>query len=167
MKYVFSFGILCFVSVGVQYLIPTPPPWMLAEPQLPPEAFFYRVDSLIGFKLFNSIYSKSPLVCGAFPSLHCAWPVLILCIKPWFSKHLCRFHVFAISFAASYSWHHYFIDIIFGLLFGWLSALFGSFVIDSNKNYIQLNSNINNINNDNDDSVGLVEIEIDDNTNDD
>jgi membrane-associated phospholipid phosphatase len=80
---------------------------------------------------------------------------------------LCRFHVFAISFAASYSWHHYFIDIIFGLLFGWLSALFGSFVIDSNKNYIQLNSNINNINNDNDDSVGLVEIEIDDNTNDD
>jgi inositol phosphorylceramide synthase catalytic subunit len=131
MKYMFSFGLVCFMSVGLQYLMPTPPPWLLVNPPLPQEAYFYRTDKLTGIPIFHSIYSRSPLVCGAFPSLHSAWPVLILVIKPWISRSFCLFHCFATAFAAVYSWHHFIIDIIFGWFFAVISVVIGSFIIEN------------------------------------
>lgn len=129
-KFILSFGIVCSVSVLLQYTIPTPPPWMLSTRPVPPEANFSRVDNILNVKLFKNIYSNSPLTCGAFPSLHTAWPTIIRFNRPWISKKFCWFHVGLIAFSAVYSLHHFVIDVIFGFLFGWVGCKIGSKIID-------------------------------------
>jgi membrane-associated phospholipid phosphatase len=129
-KYILSLGLVCSIGVLTQYILPTPPPWMITTKQLPPEAYFYRVDDLLDIKFFKFLYSKSPLVCGAFPSLHAAWPALILFNKPWISLWFSWLHVGLIGFAAIYSFHHYVIDVLAGFLLAWFGCLIGKYSID-------------------------------------
>ena len=119
LRFILAFGTVNFLGVLIQKVVPTPPPWMLAELKGPPEANFARVDSILNTTLFKCIYSNSPLICGSFPSLHTAWPTIILFsnAKPWFSRNFSRFHVALIAFSAVYSGHHFIIDVIFGFLF--------------------------------------------------
>ena len=109
---------------------------MLTLNKSPPEAGFSRVDALFNMKLFNSIYSNSPLKCGAFPSLHATWPCLILFTKPWISKWFALAHASLIAFAAVYSTHHFVIDVAFGVLFAWLSCQLSLYTL--NKKYGKL-----------------------------
>jgi hypothetical protein len=55
-------------------------------------------------------------VCGAWPSLHTAWPSIIFLLKPWFNKNVALLHVLLIGFSAIYSGHHYLIDVLFGFI---------------------------------------------------
>ena len=130
--YVFSFGLVNFVCVLCQYIVPTPPPWMFLSParSLQPEANFANVDSLLHMQLFKRIYASSPLVCGAFPSVHTAWPSVILFLRPWISRTFARIHVGLIAFAAVYSGHHYFIDVIFGLALAWAFTRLSMCLVD-------------------------------------
>ncbi|CAF0953499.1 unnamed protein product [Brachionus calyciflorus] len=119
------------LGVLIQYIIPTPPPWMLLMDEKIQEANFYRVDVLLHFKLFKSIYSQSKLVCGAFPSLHTAWPSIIFFGgQYWIGKWFCLGHVCLIAFAALYSMHHYLIDILFGILLAFISCEIGKKIIE-------------------------------------
>ena len=132
LKFILAFGLVNFFGVLIQYLIPTPPPWMYLKGAeiISPEANFARVDSLLYINLFKNIYSKNTLVCGAFPSLHTAWPTIILFIRPWFNRNFCKFHVIAICFSAVYSGHHYIIDVLFGFILAAFFAKISSFLID-------------------------------------
>ena len=127
-KFLLAFGMVNCVGVILQYIVPTPPPWMFSN--LGPEAKFKNFDSLFHIDLFRNIYSKSPLVCGAWPSLHTAWPSIILCLRPWFGKTFCLLHVLLIGFSAIYSGHHYFIDVLFGFVFSFTLTLLCSQIID-------------------------------------
>ena len=50
------------------------------------------------------------------PSLHVAWPAIILVCNPWISERFAVFHLLWIHWASMYSNHHYGIDGIAGIL---------------------------------------------------
>jgi hypothetical protein len=50
------------------------------------------------------------------PSLHVAWPAIILVCKPWVSENFAFFHLVMIFWASMYSNHHYGVDGMAGIL---------------------------------------------------
>jgi len=129
-KHIFSFlwcaGWVNLVAVFIQFIFPTAPPWFVDSAVFDNEgnfiksganeAGFHRLDALLGKNVFHGIYAASPLKFGAFPSLHVAWPAIILVNQPWISKKFAWFHVIWISWAAMYSNHHYGVDALGGIL---------------------------------------------------
>lgn len=119
-------GIVCSLSVLTQLFLPTAPPWFNesavydAQGKVLHSAFneagFQRLDAYYGYFLFHEMYSKSPITYGSFPSLHVAFPTVILMNGSWISWKFGLFHVCLISWAALYSHHHYLIDVIGGIL---------------------------------------------------
>lgn len=111
----------------IQFLFPTAPPWFTDSAVFdeedghlisvsPNEAGFERLDALMGWNVFHNIYSKSPVKYGAFPSLHVAWPTIILVCRPWVNEKFATLHVVWIAWAALYSNHHYGVDAVAGIL---------------------------------------------------
>ena len=119
-------GIVCFLSVLTQLFLPTAPPWYNESAVYDEdgnvisfafnEAGFQRTDAYFGYLLFHEMYSKSPITFGSFPSLHVAFPTVILFNGSWISWKFGLFHVCLIAWAAMYSHHHYLIDAIGGFL---------------------------------------------------
>ena len=130
-QFILSFGIVCCISTFLQYIVPTAPPWMLAK--MPKEGNFARFDEFMNIKLFNTIYSASPLVCGSFPSLHVAWPTIILFTEPWIGRMFCWLHILLIAVAAVYSMHHYVIDLVFGVFLAWFGCQIGKLSLSAIK----------------------------------
>jgi inositol phosphorylceramide synthase catalytic subunit len=76
-----------------------------------------RIDSLFGTSLYTSSFSASPVVFGAFPSLHAGWATL----HALYLQHLLPrarvalgLYVMWVWWATMYLTHHYFIDLIGG-----------------------------------------------------
>jgi len=124
--YIWCAGWVNLCAVCVQFFFPTAPPWFVDSAVFDPngnfiksgpnEAGFHRLDALLGHRFFHGIYSASPLKFGAFPSLHVAWPAIVLVNKPWINKKFAWFHVVWIAWAALYSSHHYAVDALGGIL---------------------------------------------------
>ncbi|MBK9255937.1 MAG: inositol phosphorylceramide synthase [Saprospiraceae bacterium] len=111
----------------VYYLYPAAPPWYF-EMYGSEEIFNIQgnpaqlasFDKLIGYPLFSGIYTKNANVFAAVPSLHAAYPVVALfyAVKSrlkWPSV-LIFLDMIGIWFAAVYSYHHYVIDVLLGVL---------------------------------------------------
>ncbi len=109
----------------IYYIYPAAPPWYVdmygfdLKIGVPGNrAGLVRFDELIGIPVFANIYNKNANVLAAIPSLHSAYPVIVLYYG--IKKHLGWVNlVFAILmigiwFAAVYSGHHYIIDVILG-----------------------------------------------------
>jgi hypothetical protein len=76
-----------------------------------------RIDLLFGTDLYTSSFSASPVVFGAFPSLHAGWATL----HALFLQHLfpnlrvaLLAYVMWVWWATMYLTHHYFVDLIGG-----------------------------------------------------
>ncbi len=130
-KYLFIKFSLAFILVNlfgfiIYYAYPAAPPWYvklygfdlhLGVPGN--RAGLARFDDLIGFPLFANIYNKNANVMAAMPSLHSAYPVVVLFYAV--KKHLGWVNIFfvifmlGIWFSAVYSGHHYIVDIIVGV----------------------------------------------------
>ncbi len=77
-----------------------------------------RVDTLLGFRYFGTMYSQSRVVFGAMPSLHCAYALLIA-LDGWglFGRAMRVASVgyaLLMAFAAVYLDHHWVVDVIAG-----------------------------------------------------
>ena len=120
--YIWCAGWVNFVGVAIQFVFPTAPPWYMDSVVFSPgggelkagynEAGFHRLDAVLGFPLFHKLYSASPVKFGAFPSLHVAWPTIVLVSDPWISERFAKLHVLWITWAALYSNHHYGVDAL-------------------------------------------------------
>jgi hypothetical protein len=130
-KYLFTKFSLVFLLVNlvgfvIYYIYPAAPPWYvklygfdlhLGVPGN--SAGLARFDAITGIPVFQSIYNKNANVLAAIPSLHAAYPVIVLYygikkglkIMNWF------FAVFMLGiwFSAVYSGHHYLVDIGLGV----------------------------------------------------
>jgi inositol phosphorylceramide synthase catalytic subunit len=76
-----------------------------------------RIDQLFGTNLYSSSFSASPVVFGAFPSLHAGWATLhALYLHHVFPKGRIVFaaYVMWVWWATMYLTHHYFVDLIGG-----------------------------------------------------
>jgi hypothetical protein len=125
-RFVWGFLALNLAAFLTYHVYPAAPPWYFhshgcvvdlgaiasAGPNLT------RVDAWIGLHYFEGFYGRSSDVFGAVPSLHVAYPLLML-VEGW-KRHgavgrglLVSFYAW-MSFSAVYLDHHWIIDIIAG-----------------------------------------------------
>lgn len=130
--FLFTMGVLNLTAVAVQISWPTAPPWYVEEfGEIQPdydtpgyEAGLARIDSVLGFGLFHSLYGQSPIVFGSFPSLHAAWPIVITTFVPGKAlKILGSIYTAIVWWAAIYLNHHFLVDLIGGGIFATFSIL--------------------------------------------
>ncbi|OZJ05427.1 hypothetical protein BZG36_01656 [Bifiguratus adelaidae] len=130
-----AFGWMNIMGVITQFFFPTAPPWYEATYGSEPATYsipgspggLARIDLLFGTKTYTATFGASPMVFGAFPSLHsgCATiQALFLCwLRPRFAP-LFLLYVMWIWWSTMYLTHHYMIDLVGGSIyalvaFGW------------------------------------------------
>ena len=130
-KHQFLLFSLVFVWVNLigfvlYYLYPAAPPWYVQEhgfkfiAQTPGNtAGLVRFDTYFNISLFKQIYSKGSNVFAAMPSLHSAYPVIVLYFGLKNKLGLINVFFFTVMlgiwFSAIYSSHHYALDVLAGI----------------------------------------------------
>ncbi|MCF6171105.1 MAG: phosphatase PAP2 family protein [Bacteroidales bacterium] len=127
-KYALVFLFVNLLGFIIYYLYPAAPPWYVAlygfdlHIGVPGNrAGLARFDELVGIPVFENIYNKNANVLAAIPSLHAAYPVVVLFyaakkkMKLWI-KILFTLFMLGIWFSAVYSGHHYIIDVLMGVM---------------------------------------------------
>jgi hypothetical protein len=119
----FLVNILGFI---IYYIVPAAPPWYvqkygfeftpLTQSNI---AGLVKFDNIVGAPVFGSIYSKGSNVFAAMPSLHSAYPLIVLVYSirnsfKWMSIFFAIITV-GIWFAAVYTSHHYLLDVLAGI----------------------------------------------------
>ena len=122
-----SFGYMNLVGVSIQLMFPCSPPWYENMYGLAPATYaikgspagLARIDKLFGIALYTPGFTGSPMVFGAFPSLHAGSAT----IEALFMSHVFpRLRPFFIAYtlwlwwATMYLSHHYAVDLVGGSL---------------------------------------------------
>ncbi|CUM68345.1 uncharacterized protein PRCAT00006067001 [Priceomyces carsonii] len=121
----FAFGYMNLVGVMVQILFPAAPPWYKIIHGLEPADYSMmgspgglgRIDALLGVDMYTSAFSNSPVVFGAFPSLHSGCAVMDVLFLCWlFPKYKVVWWAYCswLWWSTMYLTHHYFVDLIGG-----------------------------------------------------
>lgn len=134
-----TFLLVNLLGFALYYAHPAAPPWYVQrhgfafQPlTLGSTAGLARFDQLLGVPVFQGIYAKNSNIFAAMPSLHSAYPLLVLYFAARYRVRLLNV-VFAVImlgiwFAAVYTSHHYVLDVLAGIavaltgigLFRWL-----------------------------------------------
>ena len=115
------------VGFIIYYIYPAAPPWYVDVYGFDlhlgvhgNRAGFARFDEITNIPVFENIYNKNANVLAAIPSLHAAYPVILLFygIKKGLGWINYLFIIFMIGiwFSAVYSGHHYIIDVVLGVV---------------------------------------------------
>lgn len=124
-SFAFAFGYMNLFGVIIQMMFPAAPPWYKNLYGLQPANYTMhgspgglgRIDELLGVDMYTTGFSNSPVIFGAFPSLHsgcCIMEVLFMC---WLFPRLKVLWVFYASWlwwSTMYLTHHYFVDLTGG-----------------------------------------------------
>ncbi|KAK5942451.1 Phosphatidylinositol:ceramide phosphoinositol transferase (IPC synthase) [Knufia obscura] len=121
----YAFGWMNIIGVTTQVLFPCSPPWYENMYGLAPANYSMkgspaglgRIDKLFGIDLYTSGFTASPMVFGAFPSLHAADATLeALFMSHCFPKLTPLFatYVLWLWWATMYLSHHYAVDLVGG-----------------------------------------------------
>jgi len=122
-----TFFLVNLLGFVIYYAYPAAPPWYVQQhgfvfyPHTPGNtAGLGRFDRYFHTGVFKSIYAKSSNIFAAMPSLHAAYPVIVL-----YYGLKCRLGLIngvfslimgGIWFSAIYNSHHYTLDILIGIL---------------------------------------------------
>ncbi|TKA65394.1 hypothetical protein B0A55_09378 [Friedmanniomyces simplex] len=122
-----SFGWMCLTGVLIQLLFPCSPPWYENLYGLAPANYSIHgeaaglaaIDQLLGNDFYTAKFAASPVVFGAFPSLHSGWAT----IEMLFMSHLFPrfrplfvFYFLWLWWTTMYLSHHYAVDLVAGSL---------------------------------------------------
>ncbi|KAI1979588.1 Phosphatidylinositol:ceramide phosphoinositol transferase (IPC synthase) [Ophidiomyces ophidiicola] len=122
-----SFGYMNVIGSLIQFLFPCSPPWYGNMYGLAPAHYgmpgspagLARIDELLGFDMYTSGFTASPVPFGAFPSLHAANATIeALFMSLLFPKFRAAFIAYTlwIWWATMYLSHHYAVDLVGGSL---------------------------------------------------
>jgi membrane-associated phospholipid phosphatase len=133
-RFAWGFLLLNLAGFTTYHLYPAAPPWYFhqhgchvdlhaaasAGPNL------LRVDAMLGVRYFASLYGRASDVFGAFPSLHVAYPSLMLAVG-WrvhgaIGRSLLALFLAWMAFSAVYLDHHWIIDVLGGAMFAFATA---------------------------------------------
>lgn len=154
LRFALAFFVVNLVGFVVYYIYPAAPPWYVQENGFEfiaatpgNTAGLLRFDELVGAPMFQSLYAKGSNVFAAMPSLHSAYPVVVLYygIKAGYRYLPVLFAVVMVGIwsAAVYTSHHYILDVLAGITCaltgiwlvergvskaGWFSRFYGSFL---------------------------------------
>jgi membrane-associated phospholipid phosphatase len=123
-----TFVLINLIGFIIYYTYPAAPPWYFQQhgsifiKGTPGNtAGLIKFDQYTGVPIFKSIYAKSSNVFAAMPSLHAAYPLVVLYYA--FKKNVSTLFKIALSivalgiwFAAVYTSHHYLLDVIAGII---------------------------------------------------
>lgn len=120
-----AFGWMNTIGVLIQLCFPTAPPWYQLIHGLEPANYsmpgspggLARIDQLLGLNMYTGTFTASPLVFGAFPSLHSGCATMdVLFLAHTFPKYAPAFYAYVlwIWWSTMYLTHHYFVDLIGG-----------------------------------------------------
>ncbi|HEY4787193.1 MAG TPA: phosphatase PAP2 family protein [Bacteroidales bacterium] len=129
-----TFFLINLLGFCIYYLHPAAPPWYVdlygfnINKGVPGNAAgLSRFDNLLHIPVFESIYSRNSNVFAALPSLHSAYPVVVLYygIKNRLGRINVLLGLFMIGiwFSAVYSGHHYVTDVLSGIICACLGIL--------------------------------------------
>jgi hypothetical protein len=121
-----TFLLVNLLGFIIYYLHPAAPPWYVQQHgfafqplTLGSTAGLARFDAFFGVDLFKSIYAKNSNIFAAMPSLHSAYPVVVLFYalknKSGLFNGLFFIVMVGIWFAAVYNSHHYVLDVLAGI----------------------------------------------------
>lgn len=122
-----AFGYMNLIGVFIQVTFPCSPPWYENLYGLAPANYsilgspagLARIDELLGMDLYTSGFTASPMVFGAFPSLHAASATLeALFLSYVFPKlrPVWILYTLWLWWATMYLSHHYAVDLVAGSL---------------------------------------------------
>lgn len=130
-----AFGYMNIAGVLVQLIFPCSPPWYENKYGLAPANYAMEgdaaglkaIDQLFGIDLYTSGFRASPMVFGAFPSLHSGWATLeTLFMGHVFPKlfpvYIC--YTLWLWWSTMYFSHHYAVDLVAGSLFAGVAFFF-------------------------------------------
>ncbi|KAH7081727.1 hypothetical protein BKA63DRAFT_530695 [Paraphoma chrysanthemicola] len=130
-----AFGYMNITAVLIQTVFPCSPPWYENTYGLAPANYsiagdaagLKAIDKLFGVDLYTSGFHASPVVFGAFPSLHSGWATL----ETLFMGHLFPklfpvycFYTMWLWWSTMYFSHHYAIDLVAGSLLAGIAYFF-------------------------------------------
>ncbi len=127
LRFALTFLLVNLIGFVIYYLYPAAPPWYVKECGFDllkgtpgNTAGLVRFDTLTRTSIFAGLYSKSSNVFAAMPSLHSAYPLLVLYtgIKARSGTINVFFLIVMVGiwFAAVYTSHHYILDVLAGIL---------------------------------------------------
>ncbi|GAC1299907.1 MAG: phosphatase PAP2 family protein [Polyangiales bacterium] len=128
-RYMWAFLALNVAGFVTYHLYPAAPPWYFhargcvvdLSAHASEGLALARVDKMLGFGWFSGLYGRSNDVFGAVPSLHVAYPLLIVVEgfrqHRWFGRSIALLFFVATCCAAVYLDHHWVIDIVLGALY--------------------------------------------------
>jgi membrane-associated phospholipid phosphatase len=135
LRFVWSFFTVNLMGYVTYHLFPAAPPWYLhahgctidlaTAPHEGPH--LANVDEMLHLSFFARMYARSSDVFGAVPSLHAAYPMLMVLVG--FPLHrwpvrlaLAGFYLWT-CFSAVYLDHHWVIDVLLGSVYAVLATL--------------------------------------------
>lgn len=131
LPYLNCFGLVCFLALLTQLVMPTAPPWYYYKYGFAPASYdmkgdpagLARVDERFNLTFYKNMFDSSPVVFGSFPSLHVGWPS-VLAFFLYFETTLPRWmrigyvgYVAYVAIAVIYLQHHYVVDVLGGVLY--------------------------------------------------
>ncbi|KAI9322542.1 hypothetical protein BX666DRAFT_630741 [Dichotomocladium elegans] len=130
--YGLAFGWMNVMGVLTQLLFPNASPWYElsygsapADYDVPGEAGgLSRIDKILGLDLYGSSFGASPLVFGAFPSLHSGSATIEMCFVVYLFPRLwpvAIVYVMWLWFATMYLTHHYMVDLVGGSIYAFVA----------------------------------------------
>ena len=136
MRFSLVFLLANIISFIVYYAYPAAPPWYVAQYGFETHygisgsaGGLIRFDEFFNVSVFKNMYELNPNIFGAIPSMHSAFPAIVLLygLKSFrYLNILFLLHAIGIWITAVYSQHHYIIDVLAGIA----CALSAYFVIE-------------------------------------
>ncbi|KAF1848605.1 aureobasidin resistance protein Aur1 [Cucurbitaria berberidis CBS 394.84] len=131
-----AFGYMNIIAVLIQILFPCSPPWYentyglaAANYSIQGDAAGLKaIDKLFGFDMYTSTFLASPMVFGAFPSLHSGWATMETLFMGHVFPKLFPVYVFYtmwLWWSTMYFSHHYAVDLVAGSLLAGICFFFG------------------------------------------
>ncbi|WP_214070517.1 phosphatase PAP2 family protein [Mucilaginibacter sp. dw_454] len=121
-----TFFVVNLLGFVVYYTFPAAPPWYIQEhgftfiPNTPGNTGgLARFDQFFNVHIFQSIYQKGSNVFAAMPSLHSAYPIIVVYYA--FKNHVGPMKIVLITvmvgiwLTAIYTSHHYVLDVLAGI----------------------------------------------------
>lgn len=133
-RFSLAFMVMNLITFVTYFLYPVAAPWYVEKfgftlPQglLPGDpAGLVNFEKILGLSFFSDNYTLNPITFGALPSMHAGYATLGWLYSFQVNKRLAlimSFYVLSICFSALYLQHHYFIDVVFGVIFALFSWL--------------------------------------------
>ncbi|MEO5569901.1 MAG: phosphatase PAP2 family protein [Bacteroidia bacterium] len=143
-RFSYAFVLANFIGFSIYYMYPAAPPWYVDQYGFDfhlntpaSTAGLSRFDDFFGISLFHSLYAKNANIFAAIPSLHAAYPVIVLYfgLRRRMGRVNILFFIFlsGIWFAAVYTGHHYIIDLLIGAACAILSLFLFEYAFSNPK----------------------------------